>query len=63
MNGMKILFCLNGVKNLDFVDFNSNFVYHSLATTNDFLNDSQIPTDNLDVNEILDPNQENDSNQ
>lgn len=63
MNGIKILFCLKGVKNLDFVDFNSNFVYHSLATTNDFLNDSQIPTDNLDVNEILDPNQENDSNQ
>lgn len=61
VNGIKILFCLKEVKNLDFVDFNSNFVYHSLATTNDFLNESQISTDNLDVYDILGPNQDNDS--
>ena len=56
LTGLKIFFCLTKIKDLSFVDYNATFIYHSLATTNDFLSESIIPTEGLDVDEIFESN-------
>lgn len=42
--GLKILFCCKRINQPDFIDFNSNFVYHSLSNINDF-NRLELATD------------------
>ena len=38
-NAFNILFCCREIINLNFVDLNSNFIYHALSNTNDFILD------------------------
>ena len=40
ISGLKILFCCKSIPPPNFIDLNSSFVYHSLATFDDFLEES-----------------------
>ena len=44
INMFKILFCCKVMEPLNFIDYNSSFIYHALSTTGDFILD--------DINEI-----------
>lgn len=37
---LKILFCVQKMERLNFVDLNSSFIYHALSSANDFLSDA-----------------------
>ena len=42
ISGIKILFCCHNVPTPNFIDYNSSFIYHSLANLNDFLQELTI---------------------
>ena len=45
-NAIKILLCLKEMKKLNFVDFNSAFIYHALASADDFILDDGVDANN-----------------